>query len=527
MRFGTPISSPSDSTCCMVDCPVVVKSCPADVIQGTPCSGHGTCLTGVGVCKCFEGYTGDACDACAAQYVTRTRSGVSSGKFDGSSSSDSSSTNVSNSSVSGHGSDGQVPWCVYLPGGLSTCRNGVRDGSEVDVDCGGVCPPCTITSNVNDEAHPYFTDLVTVGILGGLPVLAVLVVVVLYRRQRRSRRRAGEAHQPGERIAATDTTRKTSEPLVPTGDSEQMCRSRSSHLPAQVRGVHALAATGDGTTEAARGDDCVRGSASVKVEAVPLPTSNSQHGLESDPEPMTGPARRSSGSWRRRNRVAVLSGGTIDDSDDFKFEPPTIGRPTPSPDNNPCQVPETADASQEVGLGCSLKANFSFKCDGEARGAVALPSTKPVRAGIQTSGGATIVPGTRRSSGSGIAVHARPASGHAVDHDSDGIHGAGMARGAVTRSSAMFSSTELLQPSRVAPWGALPAVRVVKVLPVVHVNGSLAGTSSNKTRSVVVARQDDSEDAAVPSPCPAVPSESEIESDDGGGSVTAASAAGR
>ena len=168
-----------ESQCCPTDCPIIVQSCVADAATGIACSGHGSCLSGTGVCRCFAGYTGDACDSCAAQYTPR------------------------NDSSNG------VSTCVLLPGALSTCANGVRDGREVGVDCGGVCPPCvsgasssTITLSVAASV-PGTLTLVSFTI--GTATILLLVgagVLVWFRRRKASRRRG----QHGRRVSTVCVT---------------------------------------------------------------------------------------------------------------------------------------------------------------------------------------------------------------------------------------------------------------------------------------------------------------------------------
>ena len=144
----------------------MVQWCAADAVTGAVCSGHGSCLSGIGKCLCFEGYAGDECDACEAQYTAR------------------------------RGSAGHT-LCVFLPGGGS-CRNGVRDGHELGVDCGGVCSPCNgnDTMSLSDspgvggsspghEASGTFVLIASVcGVIGAVVIAAALVLV----RRRRARR---------------------------------------------------------------------------------------------------------------------------------------------------------------------------------------------------------------------------------------------------------------------------------------------------------------------------------------------------
>jgi hypothetical protein len=32
---------------------------------------------------------------------------------------------------------------MFLPGSLGMCEDGIRNGGETGVDCGGKCPPCS------------------------------------------------------------------------------------------------------------------------------------------------------------------------------------------------------------------------------------------------------------------------------------------------------------------------------------------------------------------------------------------------
>ncbi|GIL71818.1 hypothetical protein Vretifemale_2289, partial [Volvox reticuliferus] len=62
---------------CPQDCPLTLRLCPASSDSGftataggsvsdvRQCSGRGVCLLSSGVCTCFEGYGGDACELCA------------------------------------------------------------------------------------------------------------------------------------------------------------------------------------------------------------------------------------------------------------------------------------------------------------------------------------------------------------------------------------------------------------------------------------------------------------------------------
>ena len=164
----------NSSTCCLADCPVVVQSCAVDGLTGLVCSGHGSCLTGVGVCRCFDGYGGDACSTCNSQYTA----------------------------IADAGSGGAVR-CVLLAGMYTTCLDGVRDGLEQGVDCGGVCRACNGTSSGTDIAAAgqalLLKVLTTTTVIGALLTVTVVVMVIVRRRgaHRRVRRRSVVTTQLG------------------------------------------------------------------------------------------------------------------------------------------------------------------------------------------------------------------------------------------------------------------------------------------------------------------------------------------
>jgi hypothetical protein len=151
----------SDVECvsgCRVDCPVVVRSCPV----GTPpssaatrsaatCSGSGTCLPATGSCRCFNGFVGADCSLCdgGAGYMRLVSRGP----------------------------------CVFLPGAMSSCSDGVRSASEGGVDCGGVCEAACEAQAADATSRRAL--VLRLGIVGGcVAVFAVALIAVVRIRRR-------------------------------------------------------------------------------------------------------------------------------------------------------------------------------------------------------------------------------------------------------------------------------------------------------------------------------------------------------
>ena len=108
---------------------------------------------------CFTGYVGPACQSCGYPFV-----------------------NI-----------GAV--CVFMPGAMATCRDGVRNLNEVGVDCGGPqCPPCAGEAPLQLYGFPILTASVVLAVAGATLVAAVAIAAV-----RRRRRKAAAA---GLKVAA-------------------------------------------------------------------------------------------------------------------------------------------------------------------------------------------------------------------------------------------------------------------------------------------------------------------------------------
>ena len=110
LRLGLPANSPRalrpiDTPKPRVTCHDFAMTCDGCVCtMQIVCSGHGHCLgTQSAYCVCNLGYSGAACGSCQRGYIA----------------------------------GGSL--CVFAPGALALCTDGVRNGNEDGVDCGGSC----------------------------------------------------------------------------------------------------------------------------------------------------------------------------------------------------------------------------------------------------------------------------------------------------------------------------------------------------------------------------------------------------
>jgi hypothetical protein len=168
-EYGEQCTNPACSTGCPADCPALASACPYGLDRyGTSsvCSGNGACQRSSGRCACFAGYTGNLCSVCTSKYMQVTVGGA----------------------------------CIYLPGALTTCVDGVRNGNEEGVDCGGPnCVACTSTS--------MLTATATAVAFAGMGVLfSVLIGTYLWRR--RQRRQASASVAPTPVVASARSTGK-------------------------------------------------------------------------------------------------------------------------------------------------------------------------------------------------------------------------------------------------------------------------------------------------------------------------------
>lgn len=118
-------------------CRVTVR----DPANAQPCSGHGVCIgatNNTGYCQCRAGYSGDACSLCTAQFLRR----------------------------------GSV--CIFMPGALASCSDGVKNGHEEGVDCGGNC-----ATACSSQAPGNLIDSGILSLRNVLVVASVVLAVVL------------------------------------------------------------------------------------------------------------------------------------------------------------------------------------------------------------------------------------------------------------------------------------------------------------------------------------------------------------
>lgn len=147
----------ADATCaagCRTDCPFDVNDCASEA--STPCSSRGVCRPADNACDCFLGYAGVQCTTCSVGY-TRGPSGT----------------------------------CVLTDAIGVSCYNGVRDGNETGIDCGGQCASACVAGILATSSMPL-TPVTMAGIIvAGVVVLALLGLGGYRVKQRRQDRKNG------------------------------------------------------------------------------------------------------------------------------------------------------------------------------------------------------------------------------------------------------------------------------------------------------------------------------------------------
>ena len=148
-EYGEECYTAGCSDGCPLDCPASSSvQCPTGMTaSGTrmACSGRGLCTYATNICRCYVGYTGAVCAQCAAGYFRLVSGGP----------------------------------CVMIPGSQSSCNDGLKNGNEKGVDCGGPnCPACNEQSFLSAGAG---TVVVAVWLVAGV-VFVVVGVIVAYRR---------------------------------------------------------------------------------------------------------------------------------------------------------------------------------------------------------------------------------------------------------------------------------------------------------------------------------------------------------
>jgi hypothetical protein len=203
--------------CCSADCPASLKTCPTS--SGGQCSGHGDCLSRSGTCSCHRGYAGSQCQTCSKSFVSVR----------------------SSSSALGY-------LCVYLPGALSSCSDGVQNSLETGVDCGGSCPPCVDASQGSSSStntastsllSQTYVQIALVVAMVGLLVLTVVCVAVMVRRRRRKRQQSVLALGAKADAVALGMPKKVGVRSINSDrDADKLARSRGSRkhsIPGDAR----------------------------------------------------------------------------------------------------------------------------------------------------------------------------------------------------------------------------------------------------------------------------------------------------
>ena len=142
---GNGVCEVGERNTCGTDCPVPAFSCPVSTVNGEVCGRAGVCQFGLGTCQCAAGYVGAACDECDP--VTAT-------------------------AMPGLG-------CVPYAGNQVSCFDGVKNGDELQADCGGQhCGKCLLVGG--GETVPKWAVAVSA-------VAVVLLVVGVYAKKNKMR----------------------------------------------------------------------------------------------------------------------------------------------------------------------------------------------------------------------------------------------------------------------------------------------------------------------------------------------------
>lgn len=193
---GEVCTQPNCTTGCVLDCGPTADSgalsCPMGLSPAgdiEECCGAGDCQPLSGLCACIAGRVGSACEACDASYI---RVG------------------------------GNFGMCVYVPDAMTTCRDGLKDGNEAGVDCGGSCPPCHSSSGMDVG--------MLIGTCSAALVALALVVFVVYRGWRRANLnfKQGDATHGGSEAQGKGGARGSIAAYVGGGGASHNSKSSSS-----------------------------------------------------------------------------------------------------------------------------------------------------------------------------------------------------------------------------------------------------------------------------------------------------------
>lgn len=199
-----------ESTACAVDCPLPRLQCPSGSNSSgilAPCSGNGACRTSTGTCECFRGYSGASCARCAPNFL-KTRN-----------------------------------LCVFLPGALSSCSDGVQNGNEDGVDCGGICPTSCIANDASVSTTSKKQKLIILvgGGLGAVVACCCCGFCFLFLRRKKKKEKEEKARLKAEGLAEHDAkvrskVKNVSGPIIedPTNGKKSKKRHSAQVAPMQV-----------------------------------------------------------------------------------------------------------------------------------------------------------------------------------------------------------------------------------------------------------------------------------------------------
>ena len=225
-----------------------------------------------GSCNCHHGYIGPACDQCDRNHVS-IRS-----------------------------------LCVFLPGAFVSCGDGVRNGNEEGVDCGG--PHCSAQCPPSTQYEPRQL----IAVLGAGLVVACVAGLAITMRLRRTKTEAFSSKAVAGTSATTSSvpesaTRAAAKPTGRRAGGRNSSSSSSKVEPHQLASVAPVDWLRGGKSDDERNAAAHRGASNrpLAVDAQARSQSTAAAGAQMHTPPSTSGRRGSGGSSKERTATAVLA----------------------------------------------------------------------------------------------------------------------------------------------------------------------------------------------------------------------------